>query len=116
MHNNNNFFDWLCQKGCALLIMTVHGTMISSLPRGCSRIRTCPGSGGSIIRSRWRTVCARIRTSTRCSRREYADHACVPPDLPVQPFDHVVRVDAPAVPRGIFGRYPQCRADEIQIR
>ena len=35
---------------------------------------------------------------------EAADHARAPPDLPVQPFDHVVRADAPAVPRGIFGQ------------
>ena len=34
---------------------------------------------------------------------EAADHARTPPDLPVQPFDHVVRADAPAVPRGILG-------------
>ena len=26
--------------------MAVHGTMISSLPRGCHQAGTCPGSGG----------------------------------------------------------------------
>lgn len=35
---------------------------------------------------------------------EAADHARAPPDLPVGPFDHVVRADAPAAPRGIPGQ------------
>ena len=33
---------------------------------------------------------------------EAAHDARAPPDLPVEPFDHVVRADAPAVPRGIL--------------
>ena len=49
--------------------MAVHGAMTGSLPRGCHRAGTCPGSGGSTIRSRCRTGCARIRASRRCSRR-----------------------------------------------
>ena len=35
---------------------------------------------------------------------ETADHARAPPNLPVGPFDHVVRADAPAAPRGIPGQ------------
>ena len=48
--------------------MAVHGAMISSLPRASHRAGTCPDSGGSTIRSRWRSGFRRIRASTRRSR------------------------------------------------
>lgn len=75
--------------------MAVHGAMISSLPPACRQAGTCRGSGASSTRSRSRTVCARTSTSA-VTVREAADDARAAADLPVQPFDHVVRADPPA--------------------
>lgn len=69
--------------------------MISSLPPVCRQAGTCRGSGASSTRSRSRTVCARTSTSA-VTVREAADDARAAADLPVQPFDHVVRADPPA--------------------
>ena len=55
-------------KDCALWVMAVHGTMISSLPPACRQAGTCRGSGANFTRSRSRTVCARMRASARCRR------------------------------------------------
>lgn len=84
--------------------MAVHGTMISSLPPACRQAGTYRGSGASSTRSRSRTVCARIRASACCRRPGSCDDARAAADLPVKPFDHVIRADPPAVPSGELGQ------------
>ena len=91
-------------KDCALWVMAVHGTMISSLPPACRQAGTCRGSGANFTRSRSRTVCARMRASARCRRTEATDDARAAADHPVKPFDHVVRADPPAVLGGELGQ------------
>ena len=83
------------RKVCALRVVPVHGTMISSLPAGCHRAGTCRGSGacdhsfvGDVPDS------GADEHERAVAVREAAHDARAPPDLPVQPFDHVVRADA----------------------